>query len=282
MSTLEPRAWLPAAPAPGGHLVVLQWNVLARRFCRNDEPCFPYVSDDAVAWEKRRPLFEQALASAGAQLIALEEVDEDDDFFLPWLTSHGYRGRFAQGARPHGLALFVAPELELVTTELVAFQAGGGKQIALLARVRLADRSLVFGVTHLKAKVGHEELRLRQAEELLAALDAFREEDEPVLLAGDFNEVADGPAIRLMLGAQRGLRSAYARFPGADTFTTFKQRDKVVLRTIDYIFYSPAFSVSAVLAPPVVESLPDVGLPSATVPSDHLRLSAAFSLGATP
>jgi len=74
------------------------------------------------------------------------------------------------------------------------------------------------------------------------------------------------------------LVSAYdLHYPG-QFFTTFKRRDVVNKRTIDYIWYSPAcLTPTHLLSLPTEAELPEM-LPAADYPSDHLALLAQFVL----
>ena len=75
------------------------------------------------------------------------------------------------------------------------------------------------------------------------------------------------------------LRSAYASYQqsGEEPYSTYKKREKEVLRTIDYIWYSPARGVEPLylLEIPGIEAVPN-RLPAVNYPSDHLAIAASF------
>jgi endonuclease/exonuclease/phosphatase (EEP) superfamily protein YafD len=76
---------------------------------------------------------------------------------------------------------------------------------------------------------------VRRAE--IEAFVAHLDEDLPTLVVGDFNEPADGSAVRFL--AERGLRSALPEFhPGADTWG-WQTSLGTVRSQLDHIVYDP-------------------------------------------
>lgn len=65
-------------------------------------------------------------------------------------------------------------------------------------KLKLRHGSTTFTVcnTHLKAKPGNEQIRLRQVQQITKALE---NEEKNVIVCGDFNEIAEMPAIQEML-----------------------------------------------------------------------------------
>lgn len=121
----------------------------------------------------------------------------------------------------YGMA--VLSRLPIVSSENIVLPAGEEPRSALAARVRLADGSeaVVVGI-HLYAT---EEQRLAQAR---AVIDAFADEDVPVILAGDFNSRPDSPVMRLFGEPWTNPDKREDRF----TFSSVNPT-----REIDYILY---------------------------------------------
>jgi len=117
------------------------------------------------------------------------------------------------------------------------------KKIAILVKLRLIEeedgerKGIIVATTHLKARVGFEELRLQQGHALLQRIHEFVQSDDqakewPVVITGDFNDVPGSPVFQLFAdGAYSNkdepapsveqpfkLQSAYP----LDIFTTYK------------------------------------------------------------
>ena len=76
-------------------LIVLTWNVLAQRWalqCFADGE-YPLSTADDIAWTTRCPRIVAELEACGADVILLQEVDEDAfcQDFVPKLEAAGYR-----------------------------------------------------------------------------------------------------------------------------------------------------------------------------------------------
>jgi endonuclease/exonuclease/phosphatase family metal-dependent hydrolase len=88
------------------------------------------------------------------------------------------------------------------------------------------------------------EERRRQAGTLLSALrhDRSASAETAKLLCGDFNDVADSPAIRAILGSDEGFHDAFAeQSPNSPGFTyspknPYVDRSWTVDQRIDFIF----------------------------------------------
>eukprot|EP01125_Pyxidicula_operculata_P007606 TRINITY_DN2584_c0_g1_i2.p2 TRINITY_DN2584_c0_g1~~TRINITY_DN2584_c0_g1_i2.p2 ORF type:complete len:113 (-),score=33.15 TRINITY_DN2584_c0_g1_i2:81-419(-) len=106
---------------------------------------------------------------------------------------------------------------------------------------------------------------------LLTALDAFNEEKLPVIVCGDFN---DTPDSLVCTEFSKKLKSAYSN--DDKHWTTWKKRDAVVKRTIDYIFYDDKkLEPTHLLSIPKDSDVPN-NLPAPYYPSDHISIGAVF------
>ena len=111
-------------------------------------------------------------------VIALEEVDHYYSFFRPVMSKFGYDGKFVPkrnspcirlGYYSDGCALLWKSDVfELVKEQRRQYDKGGQVYILATLRHRKSNRCVVFGSTHLKAKKGlaNEKVRTSQAKEL--------------------------------------------------------------------------------------------------------------------
>jgi len=261
---------------------ILQWNQLNSLLC--NEVSFPKISSEYLKWNYRKPLITKELISYNADIICLEEVDQIafyDDFF----KSEGYSVLKAQKSGGTGDWIIVAfrdSKFKLLeqTVHFYNQTQENGKnqhsQFYLHASLLYEqDKILWIFATHLKAK-DFEEMRKVQTKELMEHIkkyDALKIEEKQkigVVVCGDFNAE---PHFDCMKPLMDTLEYAYK-----DTeFTTFKVRDKLYCRVIDYMFYGrEALKLIGRQEIPKKEEIDANGLPNAAYPSDHLSLFALF------
>lgn len=232
-------------------------------------------------------------------IIALEEVDHFEDYYLPSLKELGYEGLFAakrdspclkfpNNSGPDGCALFYDRErFSLVNHKDVSLKDSNGdvtSQVALIVNLfdKVQGKTLCVAVTHLKAKEGYEDLRQSQGKDLMRSVSEYLGDDKAVLVLGDFNAEPTEPVCRLMEENQYlCMKNAYVTATGNNPeFTTWKIRPgKEVKHTIDYVWYSQNLSVTACLKVPESDCVPDVRLPCLQYPSDHVSLVFDFCWG---
>ncbi|MEV1001494.1 RNA repair domain-containing protein [Nonomuraea sp. NPDC050202] len=204
----RPAAPAPAAPAsaaPAAHSAVrvLTWNTLWDRY-----------DSDRIDTARRRPLLLAALEEAGADVIALQEVEPALLSMLlaaPWV-----RDGYTLGTDPYGpdvddgglLLLSRLPVREAARHELSPHKA-----VAAVV-VDTATGPLVVAVTHLTSDHSTDGASRRRAE-LAAIAEGLAGVDGDVVLVGDFNDGTDTPAAAL------GLRDAWAEAYGPDQTPTF-------------------------------------------------------------
>lgn len=261
--------------APDAHcLGVVQWNILADSL----SDAFPRVDKRLLRWEHRFPLLLAELRRflSRGWIVACEELEHYSDFEreLGDVADCAFAQKLVDGC-----ALFVPRATgRIVKSERRVLLEGESSRVALLARVSLRDweTELPVAVTHLKAKVGFEELRRRQSLALCDALEQWkRPDDVGMVVAGDWNDEPHSPACEAM--RQRGYVSAYAAVLGAEPhFTTSKIRDTLAQHTIDYVWYVGGLRPVDCLAMPAVPLLEPTHLPLVDFPSDHLSLCAIF------
>lgn len=302
--TMVPVFSSPTATYDGsnkGSFTILQMNTLADGLC--DSNSFPFSDPATLEWEYRKQHLVSILTEHPHDILCLQEVDKFEEYYEKSLAAKGYQGIFKEKSdanyRParDGCALFYnSSRFEVVDKRLVELSPQHS-QIAILVKLRFVEegnnekKGVIIATTHLKAKVGFEELRLRQGHALLQRIQEFVESDDeakdwPVVITGDFNDVPGSPVFQLFSeGAYLAkdepsasvehpfsLQSAYP----FDIFTTYKNRGKVVKRCIDYIWFdADQLELSERLEIPSTDSMPHL-LPAAYYPSDHLALAAKF------
>eukprot|EP00565_Helicotheca_tamesis_P007697 CAMPEP_0185735564 /NCGR_PEP_ID=MMETSP1171-20130828/25631_1 /TAXON_ID=374046 /ORGANISM="Helicotheca tamensis, Strain CCMP826" /LENGTH=541 /DNA_ID=CAMNT_0028405921 /DNA_START=160 /DNA_END=1785 /DNA_ORIENTATION=+ len=220
-------------------------------------------------------------------IVAMEEIDHYHNFFQPILSEFfGYDSFFTPkpsspstklGWYSDGCALFYKKNVfEFVLKKEGVYDVGTQVYLIVALRHRESGQVLVTASTHLKAKEGelNERIRTAQAVQLCemvcAVVDKMKKERNvvkhdgessgkeneqrsrqsgiPVIIMGDFNAepVGEGrTCVQSVVGKSHsssflpGMRSAYKTDPPPDAlFTTWKTRGvKTVRRIIDYIFY---------------------------------------------
>jgi len=164
------------------HFSVMHWNVLADKFAVGDDLGFPYAEKKYLTWEYRLPLIKEELKRGDADIIGLAEVDRFSDFFEPYLKNLGYNGIYGRNVtgdessekRKDAVALFYkTSKFELQQHQLITLE-GGQKSIIVNLKEKDGGKNNVFVVmSHLKAKVGFEDVRERQGKEILKGLSQF-------------------------------------------------------------------------------------------------------------
>ena len=201
-------------------------------------------------WKQRRELIVQQLGELRPTVFALNEV------CIPLQT-----GRWLQQAAGERLNLDYAliqqskvnglsaidgeallTQYPIVETANLDYRARDA--VALVTRIKVADRLLDVYVTHLYMSRGDDALRLYQVQQLLAWIDSRNDIDARVV-CGDFNAALDKPSAQLMAGAFRPTQTQ----PTA--FTSLQDIDGTVShpywerldRCIDYIWVSGPLEV---------------------------------------
>ncbi|KAL3817605.1 hypothetical protein ACHAXA_006494 [Cyclostephanos tholiformis] len=172
-----------------------------------------------------------------------------------------------------------------------------------------SDKCLVVAATHLKAKKGlhNERIREAQATELRQRTEKMASElvkqgrsDVGILIVGDFNSESNDTSVRCIL-SQEGRSTNCAKwlfqsaYPLQDTdssrenslYTSWKIRgDEISRRIIDYIFYASRSTVGEkggeglhcthYLSVPNDSEVENDRFPGFRYPSDHLLIAAKF------
>ena len=179
-------------------------------------------------------------------------------------------------------------------------------------QLRGSDKCLVVVATHLKAKKGRHNERIRQAqatelrrrtEEIASTLIEQGRKDVGILIVGDFNSGPSDAAVRCILSNEGKERttdcaitcSFQSAYPLIDTdsprenslYTSWKIRgDQISRRIIDYIFYASRpivgekggewLKCTHYLSVPNDCDVEKDRFPGFRYPSDHLLIAAKF------
>lgn len=183
-------SWEPApagAPGPSAALTVLTWNTLWDRY-----------DSDRIDTARRRPLLLEALHTADADVIALQEAEPA---LLELLLGCGWvRERYALATEPAGRD--VADCGLLLLSRLPVREAGlhvlGPHKAVAAAVVETAEGPVTVAVTHLSSDHSPAGAARRDTELAQLATGLAGVEGE-VLLVGDFNDGGDRPQTRLAM-----------------------------------------------------------------------------------
>ncbi|WP_214105425.1 RNA repair domain-containing protein [Acrocarpospora catenulata] len=195
--------WRPGTTGQAGTLRVLTWNTLWDRY-----------DADRVHTARRRPLLLTALEVADADVIALQEVE--NELLAMLLAAPWVRARYSVttlDATEFGLLILS----RLPVREVGTLVLGPHKAVTAIT-AETAEGQVVIAATHLTSD--HTDNGAARRETELAALaQALADLDVPVVLAGDFNDGTGTPALTL------GLRDAWSEVHGpGDQTPTFDPR----------------------------------------------------------
>lgn len=256
---------------PGG-IVIASYNVLADAYIRPEY----YRNCDAAdfAPATRHPRLLERVAGLDADVLCLQEVEAAMFERLETrLRPLGYRGAWERkgGGKPDGCATFWRAPWDRADQLILSFDDGpwlGGKpsgHLALAVILQRGTEAMAVVNTHLKWDAPDAPLRKRagvaQARQLIASLVGV----PSVILCGDFNAAPDSDVLGLFRAA--GYVDAH---PASSA--TFNATGAA--RKIDYLLHTADLAAAPRTTPAIDAATP---LPSASEPSDHLPLVAAFA-----
>lgn len=202
-------------------------------------------------WRERRHLIVAEILNLLPDLIAMQEVSvfyRQGQWLLAQVNARagGSRRepyRLVQQRRPgdlfSGVAIF--SRLPLLSHDGVGLGEGN---VALRANVLLPNGHLLdFATARLHAGLVLPETREEQAMRLMGWLNATGRVPLQII-AGNFNETPDGPAVQRI---RQGYRSAYALCHGREplaTYPTALASGDEQARCLDYVFISRGIRVS--------------------------------------
>lgn len=310
----------PSTSEPTFYFNFLQWNTLSSRLSVTD---FPHIQNrsSVLDWGNRQKQLIAEIEKWNPDVFTLEEVDEKDynEMWREEMDKRGWTKGVYLPKTPGGdgtCVFWKDTRFKGIRTKAIRLNNKGEDddqethgRVAILIHARSKEEEwkekldFYFVGTHLKAKVGFEETRVKEGSILLESLASFMEEESPkrktekvIVIGGDFNDVPGSDVYNLFrsptdkLGKDfpiKNLTSAYTLYPQSliekeeatteeeekkEPYTTFKKRDSVVRRCIDYIWVSSNVKILDLLEIPKFTELPEAGLPGFTYPSDHLAI----------
>jgi endonuclease/exonuclease/phosphatase family metal-dependent hydrolase len=231
---------------------------------REDPFRFRRMARDLSRYRPDLIAFQEVINGAG-----VEDTSGQVSRWLSAMTGEHYRSHFTychqfMDRYPEGVAVCARVRATMVksidlTTNLKEGLRPSMDRLAQMVEATMLGRKVILVSVHLDhLSVG--EVRLAQAEKLVAEIDGLAATGDchAVILAGDFNDTQDSPALKCLKDA--GYRDAYRAHHrgGGNTFPTPKPEAR-----IDYILVKgPAEIVSAEL----ILNNPDL--------SDHLGVAA--------
>lgn len=168
----------------------------------------------------------------------------------------------------------ILSKLPILSCDWISLGYGG--RVALRANVELPNGYLLdFVSVHLHSGAQDRQARLEQAARLLGWLSK-RHPAPYQVVAGDFNETPDGPAIQQM---KMSFRSAYAELYGREPLATYptalSEPSDGWAGCLDYIFISKG--VDRVVKAGLFAHKPAAD-DNALYPSDHVGLQAQLEI----
>jgi protein angel len=255
---------------------VVTYNILANSYLNLE--WYRHCDREALNWEKRKALLCQQVKNFDAQIICLQEVEQDAfDQLEQELASRGYQGIYAKKGndKPDGCATFIKTAAVQLKKSAVIYYQDKAKgtlhsgHLALVVYLEVAGGSIGIINTHLKwdrkdrAKARH--IGYQQLQELLAKVEADRATSAWVI-CGDFNAQPDSAIIKEI--RQRGWHDAYY----GQEQNSCNPNGKA--KRLDYIFHSHNLTALPTKLKRIFNRTP---LPSLTEPSDHLALAATLA-----
>lgn len=247
------------------------YNVLADAYVKPER--YPYSPTSALEPGPRRQLLLARIHALDVDLLCLQEVEPAAHAAIAGRLGDEYVGVYGpRRGRPDGASLFVRrSRLALTDHELMHYKdhAKGDDQVALIARLRLGERTVMVACTHLQWC--REDTKVEQhigRAQLVELLDRKQRDDDAIwVLAGDFNATAQSAVLRA--ATERGMALAAARQRPWDTCNANGRP-----RKLDYLLYSAGRLDPHPGALPPLRG--DTPMPSLVEPSDHLPLRVDF------
>jgi endonuclease/exonuclease/phosphatase family metal-dependent hydrolase len=206
---------------------------------------------DADLWPERSRLVLEGMAQENPDIIALQEVSLriNQAFFI--------KNHLNQLVGENRYQYFLEPKWGANPVEGIAFLTSlnvlSSHRLELLEGERVAqtitleEKGLTFNVTntHLHhLPVNDETIRLKQVERLLMDIEENESRGIPTILLGDFNATPRSKTVSRILNTLSSAHLDVHRFEPEYTFPTplvSEVGDWFQPRTLDYIFYHPAY-----------------------------------------
>ncbi len=158
-------------------------------------------------WERRRPLLESTLRALDADVIALQEVWDDDTANLAEELGAALDRTvvYRESERREGLGFGNAilsrwPVARSGWRRLPGQEESGEGRAVLFAEIEGPRGPIQVFTAHLNWKLQHSHIRQQQVSEIARFVDAEGPRDYPPILCGDFNADPMSEEIRMLTG----------------------------------------------------------------------------------
>eukprot|EP01091_Cochliopodium_minus_P017308 TRINITY_DN6744_c0_g1_i1.p1 TRINITY_DN6744_c0_g1~~TRINITY_DN6744_c0_g1_i1.p1 ORF type:complete len:275 (+),score=76.03 TRINITY_DN6744_c0_g1_i1:80-904(+) len=252
---------------------ISQFNMLADQL---SDGGFKNINKSWIEWKHRKPLIIKELENVNADIMCIEENDKFEDLKNHFQNFQGihFPKKGDSKKERDGSTIFFRKELfELIEKKKVR------KSNTIIAKLKYKanNKEIIVAALHLKAKSGNEKIRESQIKILLDELKHYNKHNSPLIICGDFNDEPKSLCYnRASSFVSNGspLKSSYSLFDesGVEPISTYKEREYVSKRCIDYIFYSNQLTPVQLLEIPDFEK----PLPTEHYPSDHICIYAVF------
>jgi mRNA deadenylase 3'-5' endonuclease subunit Ccr4 len=247
-------------------MLAVTYNILADAYV--SPPFYPLTPPGVLVPARRRGALQCRIAALGADVLCLQEVEEDA-YRAILARLAGYEGRYVRKGRqkPDGCATFWR-DMTLLSERRLEYADDTG-HVALLLELSWEGRRLGVANTHLKWEAEHIEggVALGQVRALFGAMDAC----SAWIVCGDFNARPESAVLDHPL--TRGWRDPFAG-TGARSCVA-----NGTAQRIDYLLRTTALSITPAPFSRIDASTP---LPSETEPSDHLPVAGEVTFTPSP
>ena len=194
--------------------------------------------------EPRFRALAEGLKKLGPEIVCLQEVSRDPKSGRSQAEIVADMCRLKHHVGENGLSIISSQPVVRSAIEPLPEMPDDPPRQVLLAEFVVEARPLLIINTHLAYRPKLVEGRKKQVQAMLAAIRRHdpKPRDCPKVLCGDFNDVADSPAIRLVLGDDIGFRDAFSECHPRSQGYTYSPRNPYVERSwnenerIDYVF----------------------------------------------
>lgn len=282
-----------ANDSDGAHqLYVATFNCLAPRYSTAE--AFPKINPAYLRFSHRFPLLMQEIKQANADILCLQEVDEDVISMIAAELGRTFVNISFDcnvgDSDPLKLAIFWRKyQFSMIKAQALMLDEESSKRVrGMHVRLVLPGNGKRFDVVnlHLKSKPENDEVRAQELatmKKILFEQNIFNN-NTALILAGDFNSVPTSKSIGSLFNWAYSFKEAHT---GTDddctlpdvppTSAKFRNDTKYCLVS-DYLFYCGKVRALAYLRRFDARDKSDYLLPTEDYGSDHLLTAAKFEL----
>ncbi|AWP20412.1 Polypeptide N-acetylgalactosaminyltransferase [Scophthalmus maximus] len=209
----------PPPPGAAFDFSVMSYNILSQELLQDNAYLYRHCDPGVLPWEHRLPNLLAEIRQHGADILCLQEVQEDhyENQMKPALHALGYQCEYKKrtGSKPDGCAvIFNSSRLSLVSSNPIEFFRPGDAllnrdNVGLVVLLRPNDNDpsssaacICIANTHLLYNPRRGDVKLAQLAILLAEVGRLSRLPDgsagPVVLCGDFNSTPGSPLYRFL------------------------------------------------------------------------------------